>query len=63
MKVGDLVKQTMTGRNDLGLVIDLYISGDGVGSREPFSQATIRWSCGMVQYFDVNLLEVLNESR
>ena len=57
MKIGDLVKPASTALwNDTGIVI-------GTALFRGYNQATVRWSCGKVQFFDVDLLEVISESR
>ena len=58
MKVGDLVKPTATLWTDIGIVIGIEALG-----RRPEKHAKIQWSCGKVQWFDYELLEVISESR
>ena len=68
MQVGDLVKQKVISsyqRNDVGLILALNMfSGHfAKGGKHAYTQATVRWSGGKVQYFDVELLEAINASR
>ena len=67
MKVGDLVKQQVISsfkRNDVGLVlaIKMFTGHFAKGGKHAYNQASVRWSSGKVQYFDVDLLEVINAS-
>jgi len=68
MKVGDLVKQKVISsyqRNDVGLILalNMFSAHFAKGGKHAYNQATVRWSGGKVQYFDVELLEAINASR
>ena len=56
MQVGDLVKSRLTRLNDVGVVLT-------VGAFNGYGQATVGWSTGQIQYFDLDLLKVINANR
>ena len=58
MRVGDLVK-LRKGRSyelDTGLVLNVALFNG-------YNQATVQWSCGKIQYFYDDFLEVVSASR
>jgi hypothetical protein len=57
VQVGDLVKSRLTRLDDVGVVLTIANSQKGYG------QATVGWSTGQIQYFDLDLLKVINASR
>ena len=58
VKVGDLVKlrRARSYELDLGIVTEVALFNG-------YSQATVRWNCGKVQYFYDDFLEIISASR
>jgi len=58
MQVGDLVKlkRARSYELDVGVVTEIALFNG-------FNQSTVQWSCGKIQYFYDEFLEVINESR
>jgi len=56
MNVGDLVKCWVYRWTDIGIVI-------GIEASDGEQHAKIQWSCGKIQWFDYELLEVISASR